>query len=227
MNQDAKDSKSPLEWAVRLFREHPAIAITATYFFFTIVGLFYETSIYRQFGIQIFDVSSPSDFFIACAKAPFITIFAAFCYVLFISTIYTVSFIRKGRPWRMSHPIHWIVNYTGMAIVLVMGPLVGHAYGSLQAIVIMNGGGPKVDLELSGAASVHFPADLSLIGTRGGFFFLYSESTSAVYTIPISKVQLVRHKTSGQVRLLWYIIETSDNKKEREPPNQASYTDGR
>lgn len=53
-----------------LFKEHPALIVSALYIASSVIGMFYSWAFLRQFGINVFNYAQISDFLLASLKEP-------------------------------------------------------------------------------------------------------------------------------------------------------------
>ena len=62
------DDQNARLWA--LFRDHPALLVSAFYVAASVIGMFYAWAFLREFGINVFNYSQISDFLLASLKEP-------------------------------------------------------------------------------------------------------------------------------------------------------------
>lgn len=76
--------------------DHPGVAITLVYFYLSFVGLIYQSSHLKAFGVSLFDFSTTSDYLVAFLKAmPFLLVLI-FIHVLIL--VKDLIFTQKHAP---------------------------------------------------------------------------------------------------------------------------------
>ena len=58
-------------WLHPIFREHPALLVSAFYVAASVIGMFYSWAYMRSFDINVFNYAQLGDFLLASLKAPF------------------------------------------------------------------------------------------------------------------------------------------------------------
>jgi hypothetical protein len=176
----------------RLFKEHPALIVSAMYVAASVVGMFYSWAYLRQFGINVFNYAQISDFLLASLKEPFTwgLVFIAVALVLIdnaSSRRFEHKTTSKWLAWYGSPKYRFMNNFVAILVVL----LFLYSYAFAQARDTRDGDGKVVDVMFadSGAATTAL-----LLGTTGQFVLLYDEDTERVDIHPIENIHSISFK---------------------------------
>ena len=80
-----------------IFREHPALLVSALYVAASVVGMFWSWAYLRVFGINVFNYAQVTDFLIASLKEPFTWVLV----VLAILMVSSVPYL-NGKQFRLN-----------------------------------------------------------------------------------------------------------------------------
>lgn len=172
-----------------IFREHPALLVSALYLAASVIGMFYSWAYLRSFGINVFNYAQISDFLLASLKEPFTWVLVMLAVVLV--TIDNKSSLRVERKkpgrlwaWYGSPRYRFVNNFAAMCMVLIF--IFG--YATRQAASTQAGGGKLVDVTFTDS-----PAEQTstLLGTTGQFVFLYDSLTKRVAIHPIENIHSI------------------------------------
>ena len=173
----------------RIFKEHPALMVSALYVAASVIGMFYSWAYLGRFGINVFNYAQISDFLLASLKEPFTWGLVVIAVVLVL--IDNASSRRVGHKttskwlaWYGSPKYRLINNFVAILMVLMFI----YAYAYSQARDTRDGDGKFVDVMFadSGAATTAL-----LLGTTGQFVFLYDEDTERVDIHPIENIHSI------------------------------------
>ena len=172
-----------------IFREHPALLVSAFYVAASVIGMFYAWAYLREFGINVFNYSQISDFLLASLKEPFtwvLVVLAVSAVLLDNASSRRVE--RKGTKkwlrWYASPRYRFINNFAAIYIVLAFIFL----YATFQAKDTKAGEGKVVDVVFAESEEVRTSM---LLGTTGQFVFLYEPLTERVDIHPIESIHSI------------------------------------
>ena len=184
------------ETVQKIFKEHPALMVSAFYVAASVIGMFYSWAFLRHFGINVFNYAQISDFLLASLKEPFTWGLVILAVVLVL--IDNASSRRVGRKttakwlsWYGSPNYRFINNFVAILMVLMFL----YSYAFAQARDTRNGDGKFVDVMFadSGAATTAL-----LLGTTGQFVFLYDEDTERVDIHPIENIHSISFRVPAE-----------------------------
>ncbi len=172
-----------------LFKQHPALLVSAMYVAASIIGMFYSWAYLRQFGINVFNYSQISDFLLASLKEPFTWGLVLLAIALVIADNANSRRVGKKTPSRMwswygTSRYRFINNFALIIMVLMFL----YTFAITQARDTRDGDGKVVDVMFSdsGAATTAL-----LLGTTGQFAFLYDETTERVDIHPFENIHSI------------------------------------
>jgi len=172
-----------------IFREHPALLVSAFYVAASVIGMFYSWAYLRRFGINVFNYAQISDFLLASLKEPF-------TWVLVALAVFAVLLDnRSSRKVERKNPRKWIAWYgspryrfiNNFAAVLMVLSFI-FAYANRQANDTQDGEGKLVDVEFAGNGEVQTSI---LLGTTGQFVFLYDAPIERVQIHPLEAIHSI------------------------------------
>ena len=177
------------ETAKLIFKEHPALLVSALYVSASVIGMFYSWAYLRQFGINVFNYSQISDFLLASLKEPF-------TWGLVVLALLLVSFdnamsrrVQKKSPgkwfrWYASPRYRFINNIAALFVILIFI----YAFANAQARDTRGGEGKVVDVIFAdgGVATTEL-----LLGTTGQFVFLFDEDAERVDIHPFENIHSI------------------------------------
>lgn len=179
-------AETPNSRLVAIFREHPALLVSAFYVAASVIGMFYSWAYLRHFGINVFNYAQISDFLLASLKEP-LTWGLVILAVVFVSIDNKSSLrVERKRPgklwaWYGSPRYRFINNFA--AILMVLAFL--FAFANRQAIDTQAGTGKFVDVTFTDTAAVQTSI---LLGTTGQFVFLYDVEIERVHIHPLEAI---------------------------------------
>lgn len=177
-----------------VFREHPALLVSAFYVAASSIGMSYSWAYLRYFSINVFNYAQLSDFLLASLKEPFTWVLVALATVLIM--LDNASSRRAGRKnlskwfsWYGSTRYRFVNNF----VVVLMIAIFIFAYATTQARHTREGDAKQVDVIFADGD----PAQASiLLGTTGQFVFLFDTDAERVDIHPIESI----HSISFQVK---------------------------
>ena len=177
------------ETVQKIFKEHPALIVSAFYVAASLIGMFYSWAYLRWFGINVFNYAQISDFLLASLKEPFTWGLVIIAVVLVLidnasSRRVERKTTAKWLAWYGSPKYRFMNNFVAILVVL----LFLYSYAFAQARDTRDGDGKYVDVMFadSGAAITAL-----LLGTTGQFVFLYDEDTERVDIHPIENIHSI------------------------------------
>jgi len=178
---------------IGFFRNYPLILGTLIYLQVSTIGVIYHWTLFREFGINIFDFAEANDFLLAAFKEPFAFGMTILTLLLIGGEILILRWYR-GRPFRRGAT----ARITGILIVatLVYTFWPPYFWGKLNAERIRREKSSLVRVQLrreSGEAerSSRPPLRVSLIGTTEKFAFFVDHKAKRTIAIPIANIAMV------------------------------------
>ena len=176
-------------WLHPIFREHPALLVSAFYVAASFIGMFYSWVYLRGFGINVFNYAQLSDFLLASLKEPFTwaLVFLAAALV-YIDNASSRRLERRGPSkwfgWYGSPRYRFVNNFAAIIMVLIFI----FSYASNQARHTREGDIKLVDVTFEESGVVTTSA---LLGTTGQFVFLYDVGANRVVIHPIESIHSI------------------------------------
>ena len=172
-----------------IFREHPALLVSALYVAASVVGMFWSWAYLRQFGINVFNYAQVTDFLIASLKEPFTWVLVVVAILLvkadnaFSRRVEKRASTRRFR-WYASPRYRFVNNFGVIAVVAVFI----FTYATLEAENTREHGGHVVEVSFEAGGEARAA---TLLGTTGQFLFLYDPMTQRVDIHPFENVQAI------------------------------------
>jgi signal transduction histidine kinase len=172
-----------------IFREHPALLVSALYVLASLVGMFWSWAYLWQFGINVFNYAQVTDFLIASLKEPFTWVLVVMAILMVqADNAYSRRVERRAKTrwfgWYGSARYRFINNIAVIALVAVFI----FVYAKLEADETKDGGGRVVDVTFEEGGE---PRTATLLGTTGQFVFLYDPLTERVDIHPFENVHAI------------------------------------
>jgi hypothetical protein len=186
----------------RFFREHPAVVGSLLYVGITIVGVVYSWTLFKRFGINIFDYAETNDFLFAAFRDP--AVFAISIGTLLVAslsqigTLLAVNFILRRRLQTELAGVAVIRSFL-IALVFVL-PIfvfitsiaVANLFGNRTADSLLSPTDePLTSVQYratSGSDEQAKETDLRVIGTTQSFVFFYDRKDTRTLVIPIAQI---------------------------------------
>ena len=138
-----------------VFREHPALLVSAFYVAASFVGMFYAWAFLRHFGVNVFNYAQLSDFLLASLKEPFTWLLVGLAVgAILLDNAASRRVQRRG-------PAKWLKWYASpryrlfnvfVAVLLVLYFI--HSYADIQAEKSRSGAGKLVAVQLADGSNV-------------------------------------------------------------------------
>lgn len=179
-------AETPNSRLIALFKEHPALLVSALYLGASFIGMFYSWAFLRRFDINVFNYAQISDFLIASLKEPFtwgLVLLAALMF--WMDNRWSMRAERKGvgKRWAWyASPRYRFVNNFG-AIIMVMTFI--FAFATKMANDTRAGDGKFVDVTFIESEDEQTAI---LLGTTQQFVFLFDANMERVYIHPIEAI---------------------------------------
>lgn len=185
----------------RYVYDHPGVVITLVYFYLSIVGLIYQYSHLKGFGVSVFDFSATQDYLIAFLKALPLLLGLLFIHLLIL--IKDVIFNQKHAPGETfrerCHAVLLASRNLELALLLLSLPVFAWLAGDIQGDNIE--GHDLVEIDESTAKELGIGRPLYLFDTTQGYMFLADESSRVV----------VRRDVLGAVKVSGFNKTTQPN----------------
>jgi hypothetical protein len=176
-------------WLHPIFKEHPALLVSAFYVAASFIGMFYSWAYLHRFGINVFNYAQLSDFLLASLKEPFTWALVALAATLVWMD--NASSRRAGQrdlskwlSWYGS-PRYRLVNNFGVILVVIFFIF---AYATTQARDTKAGEGKLVEVVFAEGGAVKVS---TLLGTTGQFVFLYDAPAERIDIHPIEAIHSI------------------------------------
>ncbi len=177
-----------------LFREHPALLVSAFYVGASAVGMFWSWAFLRQFDINVFNYAQISDFLLASLKEPFTWALVVLAVTMVqVDNAYSRRVGRRGKSrwfgWYGSSGYRLINNFGAIALVGVFI----FVYATLEAEDARDGEGEIVDVTFDAGGPA---TTATLLGTTSQFVFLYDAATDRVNIHPFEAVHAISFESN-------------------------------
>ena len=172
-----------------IFREHPALLVSAFYVAASVIGMFYAWSYLREFGINVFNYAQVGDFLLASLKEPFTWLLVVLAVLLVqLDNFWSRRVERKGPGrwfrWYASPRYRLVNNFVAIYIVLSFIYL----WADYKADKTRAGEGKFVNVTYADGDAA---TSRMLIGTTGQFVFLYDNLTERVEVHPLESIDSI------------------------------------
>jgi hypothetical protein len=172
-----------------IFREHPALLVSAFYLAASFIGMFYSWAYLRRFGINVFNYAQISDFLLASLKEPYTWALVALAAAMVLIDNKSSLRVERKQPgkmwaWYGSPRYRFINNFLAVLMVLVFI----FAYANRQANDTLEGNGKLVDVTFMESSAEQTS---TLLGTTGQFVFLYDVEIERVHIHPLEAISSI------------------------------------
>ena len=180
-------------WLKPIFREHPALIVSAFYVAASTIGMFYSWAYLRQFGINVFNYAQLSDFLLASLKEPFTwaMVFVAAALVWADNACSRRVGARnpgKWIGWYGSPKYRMLNNFVAIIVILILI----FFYADVRSRSTMAGDAKQVEVRLADSNKVQSTV---LLGTTGQFVFLFDTESERVDIHPIESIYSISFQT--------------------------------
>lgn len=169
-----------------IFRQHPALLLTALYFGASMIGMLFSFAYFSEFGINYFHYAQVGDFLLASLREPMTWVVVAFSVLLMIGDN------ASSRWWQRKPRSKWTRWYgspryrsVNLALTLVLVALFIVYFAQLQANAVRAGEGAVVELTLADGRQ---PLRRTFLGTTSQFLFVFDRQSGQVTIHPHENV---------------------------------------
>jgi hypothetical protein len=194
-----------------LFVEHPALGVTLGYLVISLLGLSYEWTLFRHFGINYFHYAEVTDFLMGAFREP-ITLVLSLTALMVGAFVHYTSRLerwlmtrrppkswlgRKYRAFAMSRFSDWtpVIFFVGYSVMFVW------IYADNRAEEFRGGDGAPITVEVVESGSARPPASSPtlMLGTSSRFIFVYRPKEQISEIIPHENIAriVVRANEAG------------------------------
>ena len=172
-----------------IFREHPALLVSAFYVAASVVGMFYSWAYLRHFGINVFNFAQVSDFLIASLKEPFTWAIVVIAVALvLVDNTSSRRLEKKGTGkwlgWYASRRYRFANNFVAIFIVLAFL----HIFAGVEARDTKSGDGKLVDVVFADGGEARTS---TLLSTTGQYVLLYDADIRRVHIHPLESIHSI------------------------------------
>ena len=172
-----------------VFREHPALLVSALYVAASAIGMFYSWAYFRRFGINVFNYAQISDFLLVSLKEPLTWALVALAVLVVLGDNASSRRVQRKRSRRWyrwyASPRYRQVNYF-ITVFMVLTFI--YIFANAQADDTKAGDGKTVEVAFAETDELHVAI---LLGTTGQFVFLYNAETERVDIHPIESIHSI------------------------------------
>jgi hypothetical protein len=179
-------------------REHPALALTLVYLAVTFVGRLDELWYFEFFKINIFNYSSPEDFFLAPVRNPIVVPFLLVPALIIVFAAWvrdkrsepdqpTLSAQSNSLRHWWGHPMARLA--IGSMIVVTTAAALTQIHASRRSSEMKAGVGRRVSFERTDG--IKFSEQPLLLGSTARFFFLYYPDRKVTEIVPVGNTALM------------------------------------
>ncbi len=208
-----KDIRTDDDWERQrhLFVEHPALGVTLGYLVISLLGLSYEWTLFRHFGINYFHYAEVTDFLMGAFREPITLVLSLTAMMVGAFVHYTSRFERwwmtkrppkswfgrKYRAFATSRFSDWtpVMFFVGYSVMFVW------IYAENRAEEFRSGDGAPITIEVVEGASARPPASSPtlMLGTSSRFIFVYRPKERISEIIPHENIAriVVRAETTA------------------------------
>jgi hypothetical protein len=185
--------------ALDIARRHTALVLVLTYLTVTVVARMADVWFFRYFRINIFSYSDPEDFFTASMKNSVVWLY--FLVPAFLLLLLSWSMSRRRAPSPQHPPAQrpsvfdarWntpgLRLALGVVIVVAVASIATSMRAERRADRVRSGQGRRVTFDRTDG--VTYNEQPLLIGTTGGFFFLYYVERKVTEIVPVENTALM------------------------------------
>ncbi len=178
-----------------LIREHPALAVTILYALVSAIGLLFNWSLFREFGVNVFNFMEVGDFLLAALREP-LTFVLSGTALLASYLIQRLGALElqwltgrkdRGRFWSGYYWFSRRINnhsITGLVGFLLYCYLFLALYAGWKSDQIRSGIARQVSVELASESDYIEGRPVALLGATNRFVFLYDVDAATTHIIP-------------------------------------------
>lgn len=180
-------------------RQHPALALTLVYLAITVVGRLDEVWYFQFFKINIFNYSSPEDFFLAPMRNPIVVLFLLVPALIVVLLAWLRDKSSKSdqhatpatqtnllMQW-WNHPLARLA--IGALVVVATAAALTQNHATRRSSEVKAGVGRRVSIERTDGVKID--EGPLLLGSTGRFFFLYYPDRKVTEIVPVENTALM------------------------------------
>jgi hypothetical protein len=181
--------------ALDIVRRHTGLVLILTYLTVTVVARMADVWFFRHFRINIFNYSDPEDFFTASMRNSSVWLYLLIPALLLLLVSWLMS--RRSDAPSPQRPPFFDARWNtpgfrlalGVVIVVAAATFVTRMSADRRADRVHAGQGRRVTFDRSDG--VTYNEQPLLIGTTGGFFFLYYVQRKVTEIVPVENTALM------------------------------------
>ena len=192
-NQGSDQKDNSWGYLKEFFLANSTVVLSVLYVYVTAVGMLHSATLYRHFGITIFDFSEIGDFLLFAFKEPLallVGVLQAFLYgAIALSTLRYIKVYEA--PNAIEKYKRWTTVALSATLIVLGSVLPPYVTATLTASSIKHREHPTVDVRyrsFSGSAGQVTESDLKLIGATQKAVFFYDVSDKRTLVIPQTQI---------------------------------------
>jgi hypothetical protein len=192
-NQGSDQKDNSWGYLKEFFLANSTVVLSVLYVYVTAVGMLHSATLYRNFGITIFDFSEIGDFLLAAFKKPLALLLGVL--QAFLYGAIALSTLRYIKVYEAPNAIEKYKRWTTVALsatLIVLGSVLPpYVTATFMASSIKHREHPTVDVRyrsFSGSAGQVTEPDLKLIGATQKAVFFYDVSDKRTLVIPQTQI---------------------------------------
>jgi len=199
---DAAPTADPTRRLLALMQEHPALGLTSAYLMVSLLGLSYEWTLFRHFGVNYFHYADVTDFLMGAFREP-ITFLLALS-ALLVGKLAHMQLAWENRWFDGRELRSWWLRvyqrysrsrfnqFSPVTLFLLYCVMFIWIYSGNRAESIRGGDGEQVQLTLAEAGPGGGAFSASLLGTSSRFVFVYESAAGLTWVIPHENLAWIR-----------------------------------
>ena len=201
------ESRRPTRRLLDLLGQNPALGLTTGYLFVSLLGLTYEWTLFRRFGVNFFRYADVSDFLMGAFREPI-------TFVLALSALAVGKLAQMQVDWEQrwfsGREIHsrWLRRYrryslsglnrlSPVLLFLLYSVMFIWLYSDWHADSIRTGEGKSVQVMFVDSAPATEAFSAALVGTSSRFVFFYEDDADLVWVVPNENIAWIRLAARG------------------------------
>jgi hypothetical protein len=185
-------------WWRRHLSENPALILTVTYLFLTVIGAIYNWRLCHRFGINILDLADGADFLMFAVRDVVVVLWAAFAIGLFVATYALLAHFKSRPPKQRTGLMHGIerrlkqTDLRPAAVICILWAaffvyVYLDRYAGTVAGNIKHGSGHACEYVLADDPK-GLPQSAQLVTTTSRFVVVYRLDEKATQVIPLESI---------------------------------------
>jgi len=203
----SKPPRTPARRMLAVMAQHPALGLTAGYLVVSLLGMSYEWTLFRRFGVNFFHYADVTDFLMGAFREPVTLVLALTALIVgtltqlqiewedrwFANREVSSRFLRGYRLYSTMAINRWapILFFLGYSVMFIW------LYSAKSADAIRNGEGESVTVMRVDTAPSGGPIAKLLLGTSSRFVFLFDTKNGITSIVPIENIAWIRVDASA------------------------------